>query len=96
MAIVDVAGDVAVEGRKRRGDYGHGHATKKRLGVVLAVTMASGTFQQAGWPDGENWKTGCLSDLSDRGCSSSVGRGVPGRKAKAAQSAKPRGLLWRL
>ena len=93
MAIVDVVGDVAVNGRKRRGDCGHGHATKKRLGVVLAVTTASGTFQQAGWPDGENWKTGCLSDLSDRGCSSSVGRGVPGRKTKAAQSAKPRGLL---
>ena len=74
MEIVGVAGDVAVEGRKRRGYYGHG--TKESTDVVLAVTMVvageSRTFLQAGWPDGENWKTkiGCLSNLFNRGCSS--------------------------
>ena len=38
MEIVGVAGDVAVEGRKRRGYYGHG--TKESTDAVLAVTMA--------------------------------------------------------
>ena len=75
MAIVGVAGDVAVEGCKRRGYYGHG--TKERVDAVLVITMAvtggSRTFPllQAGWPD-ENWKTeiNYLLDLSNRGCSS--------------------------
>ena len=38
MAIVGVAGDVAVEGRKRRGYYGHG--TKERFDAVLVNPKA--------------------------------------------------------
>ena len=83
MAIVGVAEDVAVEDRKRPGamdmdDVDMDMQRKKRVDVVLVVTMAvtgeSGTFLQAGWPDGENWKTkiGCLSNLSNRGCSSLI------------------------
>ena len=38
MAIVGVVGDVAVEGRKGRGYYGHG--TKERVDAVLVITVA--------------------------------------------------------
>ena len=57
--------DVAFEGRKRRGYYGHG--TKERFDAVLVVTVAV-----TGGSGTENWKTeiGCLSNLSDRSCSS--------------------------
>ena len=72
MAIVGIERDVAVKGRKRRGDYGHSLERRRESTLTMAVTGESGTFLQAGWSDGENWKTkvGGLSDLSNRGCSS--------------------------
>ena len=54
MAIVGVAGDVVVEGCKRRGYYGHGK--KERVGVVLVITVTitgeSGVFLLPGWMAG--------------------------------------------
>ena len=57
-------GDVAVEGRKRRGDYGHGHGTKERFDANDGRNRGIWDVPagcMAGWG---------LSDLSNRGCSS--------------------------
>ena len=51
MAFVGVAGDVGVEGRKRRGDHGHGHGTKG--GVDASDGRNRGIWDvPAGWMDG--------------------------------------------
>ena len=94
MAIVGVAGDVAVEDRKRRRHYGCG--TKERFGAVLVITVAVN-----GESETVHWKTkiGWLSDLSDRGSYCFI-RGVPGegltmKGRRLYTGSKPRGLLRR-
>ena len=46
MAVAGVAGVVAVEGGKRRGDYGHGHKTKERVGAKVGRNRG---IRDVGW-----------------------------------------------